>query len=830
MSSACQFIPFTLGNGLPSSNPAAIPNSLNGVPSYGPLLITQSGNYVLQNSPQMQITGATPTHPNALIIVEASYVKINLCGNVLTGSGNLTAAYYINNGTPTPNISTGITNDTRVDSSVGILVNPNLTNVEIYNGTLQYFSIAGISASSDIDVYLHDLLVQHCSTVTLITAGGPSTSHAGILLTGVSNSKVDNITFQSNIYSDLFLSSCTSTHVSNTSSDGLRGGAFEGLQLDNADFVNIGVQAIPTQSRSTSGSSGQSFKNIKINNVQTLSAALCIFITGTPPGSDNVGPLGVVIEDCLISNITTPVTNTSFLTSQGTNELRGIAVETLSGYATVKNCQVSGIINTITMGTGSTNYSPPGWNSITGFNIEGVGGILLENCQATNIKTAGWVAANWPGISGQTFPNPYPIAGFVVSGDTQDVTLVGCFASNIDGGSTSTQPTTATGFFVQAHYVDHFNQNSATLRNCIAKFVQGCSGSADFLVNDYANYLDDNYTPELPVTTSLKFENCVGTNDYIDAPTLAGSSSGFAVRQATQNVIFENCESQGHSQYGFFLDNAYTYQQDAPIFRGVIYNNCTAQGNNLSGFYLDRPFNQVSVNNSISNNNQNGYEVLTHQVIFNNSIAEFNRNDGFLVKPYFQWQVEAVTNTSLSNLNIYPSGYTVVYGTNNITLVPTNPTDPFPPFLPIGGVDVYPGAAPNFTDAPLILVTDEPNPVNNGVYAVNVIYTTIDNTSVIEYILIRVGPWLVGNTVAACTRILYVNASVDAFKQYVLENTIVVGTDAPIFGVTNKIKADSSDVIIRNPVSLLNGCKDIKVSKEARNVRVIGADECKHKK
>ena len=445
-----------------------------------PITIAQPGNYVLQNSntpPVLTgITNPDPTAPTTLITVKASNVKIDLCGNVLTGTGNQTASF-----SPSPAPSGGITNDTRVDSTAGIVINGGLTNVEIFNGTLQYFSVFGIEAlGANSDIYLHDLLIQNCSTVTLPVF----VSFAGIYLNNVSNSQVKNITFQKNTACDLFLFGCASTHVSDISSEGLRGGAFfELTDLGNIFFVSYGVQAVSIQSQDLNGNSGQTFKNILINDIQSLSAMLGMFITGFPPGSQNPGPHGAIIENCVVSNLSTPLSDISFINDPGTCEVRGIAVETLSSFATIKDCQVSGINFTVTTGPGSVTSSPGFWNTITGFNFEATAGISVQNCRATNLSSAGWITGSSSQTPGETFANQMPIAGLTIQGNCKDITAVDCFMSNIDGGSNSANPTLAAGFIVQGHYTQDFLQNSATFKDCVVKFVQGGAGSSDYLVS-----------------------------------------------------------------------------------------------------------------------------------------------------------------------------------------------------------------------------------------------------------------------------------------------------------------------------------------------------------
>ena len=356
MSCSCPAITFSLGNGLPASNPAAIPNSDG---SYGTFVISTAGNYLLQNSPQMQITHGTLASPNTAIKVTASFVKINLCGHVMTGSGNLTAAYLP---APIPNIPGGIQNDIRVDTSMGINVASGVTNVEIYNGTLQYFSYSAINATSSSDINLHDLLIQNSSSVTLTF---PQALGA-IGFTSVSNSKIDNVVFQGNRANDIKMHFCASVHISNTSSEGLLGGSYMVTQLDSVPFVTYGVEAVSILSANLGGEGGQTYKNIKINNAQSLSTVFGMYISGFPPGSTYPGPPGIIIENCLVTNISTPAafSNISFVNDPGTCEMRGIAVEGLSNFATVQNCQVSGAHFRVTTGPGSKAQYPPGLTGI----------------------------------------------------------------------------------------------------------------------------------------------------------------------------------------------------------------------------------------------------------------------------------------------------------------------------------------------------------------------------------------------------------------------------------------------------------------------------------
>ena len=214
--------------------------------------------------------------------------------------------------------------------------------------------------------------------------------------------------------------------------------------------------------------------------------------------------------------------------------------------------------------------------------------------------------------------------------------------------------------------------------------------------------------------------------------------------------------------------------------------------------------------------------------ILNNNTAEFNRSFGFLVNPFFQYQVSAVTDVPLSQLGIYggEGSYTVQYFNDVIVLVP-NSFQPHPASLPIGGVNVTP-VAPAFNDGPLILVKNQEDPLQNGLYAVTLIYTILDGKSIVLYQLVRVNPWLFGETVPQCTRVLYRNDSVPVKEQFILQNTTLIGFQAPIFTETDVIKADPSCVVIKNPTSLMNGCKNIKVDHLARQVKICNDDsKCK---
>ncbi len=760
--------------------------------------ITAPGYYVVVNSPSQTINGGTINNPNVMISIESNYVTLDLGGQILTGSGILTPPF-----SPEPTVPGGIINDTRVDASVGISTMPGLTGIEIFNGTLQYFSYEAISCIANNNVYLHDMLIQYCSSVTLPIFEGSATA---ILLVELVESKIDNIEFYSNRLVDFEMVDCSSTIVSNCVSEGLRGGGFSNSQLDDEDFVTYGVFCLSFLPVANDTYGGNVFKNIRINDVQSLSAIFGIFVSydQQPPTI-----LGTVIEDCIVTNLSQPLEDISNILDPATCEIRGIAVEGEASYTTINNCKVSNVIGRVKTGPGSFIYGSGLWNTMAAFNFEGVAGILVQNCNATNIRNEGWIAGSQPfGTPGATFPNLWPAAGFIVQGNCQDVTFDTCFVSTVDAGSTTANPTVAAGFFILSHYMQNYNQNSTTFKNCVAKFINGGEGSADYLV-DFQPPLTPALTATFPAANSIIYENCIASNNYTNESPVP-VSNGFSLRCPAQNVIYDNCQSQGHSQHGFRLDTSMLNEILPEGFEGILYRNCISQGEQLAGFNLGKPFNQVSLIECISNNNLIGFEMNNNQVNLLNCLAQFNSKEGFIVNPYYQYSAEAVTNTSLANLAIYGGDYTVQYsnGGATIQLVP-NSFQPLPSSLPINGVNLT-VPVPLVNSGPVVLVNNEPDPVNNGLYALSITYTTLYDNSIVLYQLTRVNPWVPTNTVLEGTKVLYKNSN--AKQLYILKDTIVVGVDAPEFIVKDKhFTPDYSHIFIENCQSISNGGKGFKI-------------------
>ena len=812
---ACPIIPFSLGNGLPVGAPGAVANSDG---TYGTFIISSPGNYVLQNSPQMEITGSSIYNPNVAISIVSSNVNLDLCGQVLTGSGNLTAPL-----SPVPTVPGGIKNDTRVDATVGITItgtsNAPLENVKITNGTLQYHELSAIQVTYVNNITLLDLNIQHCGFISETNFFGP------MVVNFMYNNMIymENVHFAYNRYGDVLCNPYSNDipptmdfTIKNCSSTGLRGTNtifFDQNWLLNQDYVDYGIAAWSFQIDSVQN---LTVDNLKITDVQAFSWLFGLFsgsfVIGNNFTNVNVSGIHAVLKDETTITTTTPLSPV--------HEIRGIALETGSKSCVLENCNVSDVTSVLETALISV-FTPV--NTLAGYNVERMPSKVVRNCTASDIFTAGKVKVlnpspndtmivNWPAAGFYSEEQTY-LTGFPNGRYAQNAVFDNCVASNINAFSNVNNPNGPSegyGFVIDTvgFFDDYPNNTPKTLahvfKNCVAQDCTGSEVSAGFGIKQ-RNYL---YAPSSRPMTPVMYENCISQHDRVFNP--ASLSNGFYTDTSASNVVYKGCVAQGHSLNGFELSGNQTIFSRSPGVVGLgqfVLEDCIANGNSNIGFHFNQDLQNVEVINCKSTNNNQGYVVDGKTLVFRSCVADMNTADGFVVNAYFPFIADVATDTPLESLPIYGGAYTLQYvpgfDQQYILLVPTSPQASLPP-LTINGVLVNQGT--------IVLVKNEigANAVLNGVYEVLTdAGVSVSGTLTPVYKLVRVDQWRAPQTVVACTKILVKNSSSPNLTPhpvvYILQNTITVDVNAPVFKSTKKLMADKSQVVVDNGKAALNG-------------------------
>ena len=820
--SNCVKIPFSLGNGLPATDPNAIPNSDG---TFGSFDITVSGNYVLQNSPQMQISGAGIFSPNTAINILVSDVYLDLCHQVLTGSGNLTAPF-----SPSPSPSGGITNDNRVDASFGISVNPNgfpfLDNVTIVNGKLQYYSVQAMQAVNVNNFTVKDLLIENNGSVTY------PFGNINIFVFGGSNFVHDNIRYYNNCTADLIVFQSSQAVVTNSISTGLRGGNTTGTNgpddsfLANADYVNYGSHA---QSMSVNAVDGAIMENLSVTNIRSLAEFFGIYATNQVQG--------LVIRKC---NVTDASTVLADLTPLGPDyaaglygyESRGIAAEVGSVGILIEDCTVQNIGCTLqNVYNFGFIFSTP--NSVAAYSLHTDIGMVVRNCSASDIWSSGKITALQPGTGTNQLVGDMRAVGFFREIESElspghNAVFEDCSATNINGGLGVPLDMASPAYGFTVNNVNFLISPDVTplammqvFRSCSTQDVFGNNESGGFVINYRPPFAGNGHAP-FPVI----FEDCTAQFDRINNPT--GLSNGFITGASRgNNTVFRNCTATGHTLNGFDLAG---YLVDSPVGNaGFILENCIANGNTKSGFRLHHTLKQVEVIDCKSTNNgDDGFKASGRDLIFRSCIADLNLHNGFSFHAYFSFYAKVATDTDLANLNIYggPGSYTVQYYPASpdtpgfaqyLQLIPNDLSQPIPSVLIINKVVVMNGD--------IILVKDEINGVLDGVYQVNNIGGVPNgNTSTPVWQLVRVDPWRFNNTIPADTKILVAESNTPNLKpgpvMYILRNDTTVDVTVPKFEATKCIKPAKSEIILDSCKASLNGNDGL--YNGARSVTVSG--------
>lgn len=817
-------------------------------------IISKPGKYRVINSPSMPITHATLTTPNTCIIINSSDVILDLCGHVLTGSGNLTQQYYVQNNAPLPNITGGIQNDTRVDACLGISVNPSgsasniLTNITITNGKLQYYSLFAIQAQFVNNITITNLIIENSGTVT-------NPGQSGTLLDDCSGIICKNIECTSNRYADIRIRNNNRTGenatVTNIISKGLRGGTatsafYNPAWLSDVNFVTYGSLAIgavnvrrDTGSTTDYGIENAVIKDCQATDVKAGALAFGIFIQDRANGGSirncSVTDIGQMLPDLTIYPLNPP-TVTGFSPNY---EVRGIAAETFAHSFSIEDCIVQGLSMVLKkvpvpegLGAG---------NGCTGFNVERVPGKVIKNCVARDIQTAGKVTCSVPTFGG-TLVTENNAAGFVSEVEQYDsfvetylaenYQFIDCSAINIDGGSTAPDGQLSAGYgFVVINTKNtagttNYRALSGLFSNCFAQDTLGNQSSAGFAIT-YRNPDPANLLPFNPVV----YENCVSQNDRLRTPVspVPVFSNGFLTTARGNSVVYRDCTAVGHNLNGF--DLAGYDALNAPVGEGnakFVLDNCISNANTGFGFRLDHSLNQAElINSKAANNGLDGISVDGTNIVFRNTVSDLNTGQGFVFNQYYPFVVDVATNTDLSNLSIYSGNYTVQYVPGTVTapayfqyfnLIPNVAGTALPPSFVINGVTVQNGS--------IVLVKDETNPVLNGVYIISKNGgVVISGITTMVYQLIRLDPWRAPNTsnpIPVKTKV-YVKPPVGPMV-YTLDAPVIVDTTSATFSPSATISPDPSTIVVDSCKAAINGSNGFHNSAKDVTIRKSVAD------
>lgn len=694
--------------------------------SYGPFVIAAPGNYVLQNSPQMAITGAQGSAPNAAIVIESSDVHLDLCGQVLTGSGNLTAPL-----SPSPKVVGGLENDIRVDASTGIIIGPNndtLDNVSVSNGKIQYFSENAVNALFNSNLKLVNLDIEHCYNV--IAPYFNTTPFPGaIVMFEATNLVVDNCRFLSNRFSEFQVYRLDNCSFTNIKSTGLRGGAYytgdDQQWLADAEFVEYGTWCVAFDSFYTNRV--VLFENFNVSDVKSLAIAAGHFTTGGGGGLN----AAITYRNCIVADIGIVAEDTSrFIYSNGGEfpnftydyEVRGFWSE-FNNSITYENCTASSIFSKLKKFYFIPRDVP---NAVAGFWQYAFNSVVMTNCTASNVTSAGLITRQVPNKSNLLVVANQAVGFFDEIDRSQPIggTIVyqNCSASNIDAsvGSFEGMESSAVGFYkcVNQYFYQGFfykQDMSSVYRNCSAEHICGSDQSAGFSVHQRELSVN---ASKARVAWPIIYEDCTAQFDRVNFQN--AKSSGFLIDGRGNNIVFKRCIATGHSLDGFNLSGLVVDILPGELgFAKMILEDCIANANTRHGFKLDSDIKQVEVINcKATNNGADGINVAGRDVVLRSCVADLNGANGFDIEPYFPFHAKVATDTDLSNLPIYAAegGYTVKYypDSNNdgafqyMLLVPNDPAAPLPLSLLINGVQVNSGD--------VVLVKDETNGLLDGVY------------------------------------------------------------------------------------------------------------------
>jgi hypothetical protein len=798
-------------------------------------IIPAPGHYKVINSPTRTITGVTgttPANPFIQIAIRSGDVFLDICENDLTGSGNQTQPFSALTG---PSVPAGVSNDTRVDSAIGISIQGTedniLDNITITNGKLQWWSLGAIRGAFATNVNVNQLLVEMSGTVT-IGAG------SAVFFNDCSQLNINEVRFFNNRFSDLRIICAVASQfnltLTNCQSTGLRGGAIAGFfnsaWLAVQEYIDIGIAAEAIDIRNSTEDSLMGnilIEKWQLSNIKAAAVVFGIFIQSQCDGT--------VVRENIVVDLEQPLADLTIFATTPSNltpnyEIRGIAVETGSRSTLVEDNLVSNLRSSIKLtpqpGNGSGGFGTG--NGVTGYNCERVVGKVIRNNVASLISSSGKITSLVPDSLGQLVTDMFAI-GFsseIEHDDpiSQNYQFIGCQANTISGG-TDTDASPGVGFLVYntkngTTDADYSQSFSGTFTQCLAQDTYGNNKSAGFAVTHRLPD-PDNVDPFSPVI----FTQCKALNDRIRAP--AGAvSHGFFTDVRGNNIVFQDCIALGHRLNGFDLAGWF---QDTPPGLGngkMLLQNCISNGNSGYGMRLDATINQVDlVGCNTDNNGIDGLKVDGRNITIRKQQSDTNTGQGVIISPFFPFTVKVATDSSnvgMLNLGVYAGAYTVTYVPATIAapnyfqyfnIIPNNSAAPLPASLTINGITVNNGDQVLIKD----LTGADPNTGGalNGVYvASNQGGVVVGGITIPVWQLIRVQSWRAPNIVPSGTKVLTLQSNAPnltpAPVQYTLTNATTVDLTTPIFSATiNLVPLTPSRILLEDSNMGLNGSNGV---------------------
>ncbi len=437
--------------------------------------------------------------------------------------------------------------DSTQANCIGVLINPNLFNVQLLNGTIENISMWGVVALGGCQELLFDSINTLSCGYNGIDQFAPGSSGGlGIFNQNIAgqttNPVIDVVIRNCNInnnYSPLTVSTYTglrpcaiyggqqvliqnSNFNSNSSNCRPRGAGvyvldathFQGLTIENCNFnQNLGF-----------GNAGLEAINLSSGNSLKISG--CQFLDGNAFGGDGVATLfattvtNALIENCLFQNwVTAP------------SAFPGGAVGLFSQFSNefvIKNCTIQNYNGTTTL------------EGAVGFLIKNANDFYFEDCQVQDLVGSGDTA----GVQGWDIQDARGVQG------SSRVTLRNCLAQNIANGSTVFDPE----FSISAGFSAELFDNAAA------------------------------------INSNIVFDNCIAQDvSFTGSPSLA---RGFDIR-GTNGALVTDCISMGNV-IGFALDNTVGLGPNPIAASHVTIKDCFALNNTGVGF-LDNSTNGNNV-------------------------------------------------------------------------------------------------------------------------------------------------------------------------------------------------------------------------------------------
>lgn len=444
--------------------------------------ITKPGNYILCNSVDM-VLGAS----ECLLAIKASNVSLNLNNKSLNGTGDKTVKQ----------------NDSTESRSTGIKIDGGLTCIEIYNGCLSNFTVAGILSSvpDTNGLHLHDISLNTCGDRQLnYTDTGAVVLADPTYLAAAppgNNYVIERISTHTSWGSAIILinyQKLSNVKIRDCSIVDFRGAQYAGFaeltNFDTPDRYNNGANASGIYTEGI-------IDNISIERVDLKHGIAEFNVVPVLHFSTLQNALisDVNVTDCVQNAVTNemgPGQYYSFI------QLQCIAFSNVytqqSAEVLIRRCNVSNCYSNFDVEIGSTAYSALSYASTVAFYIQGPTDCRMEDCRVEEFTSNGIA---------------YPVAfGSSHSGDGPKKTwsLDNCHAFNV-----SSVKAPAFGFWLEIG--QQASTEAICLNNCsVENLTSGTGYTANPAISDYPaaySWLSPTTaTDDTIVLENLVMQNC----------------------------------------------------------------------------------------------------------------------------------------------------------------------------------------------------------------------------------------------------------------------------------------------------------------------------------